>query len=54
MPPRAVPIASALQRHVGWLKTPLAVLTDYELNGSELDGAKLDAELSFPGQIKNC
>lgn len=37
---------------VGWIKTPLAVLTDYQLSGAELDGAKLDAELSFPGQIK--
>jgi photosynthetic reaction center cytochrome c subunit len=37
---------------VGWIKTPLAVLTDYELTGGELDGAKLDAELGFPGQIK--
>ncbi len=36
----------------GWIKTPLAVLTDYQLNGAELDGAKLDAELSFPAQIK--
>ncbi len=36
----------------GWIKTPLAVLTDYELTGSELDGARLDAELSFPAQIK--
>jgi hypothetical protein len=27
-------------------------LKEYELTGSELDGAKLDAELSFPGQIK--
>jgi photosynthetic reaction center cytochrome c subunit len=37
---------------LGWIKTPLAVLTDYQLTGAELDGAKLDAELSFPGQIK--
>jgi photosynthetic reaction center cytochrome c subunit len=36
----------------GWIKTPLAVLSDYQLSGAELDGAKLDAELSFPGQIK--
>ena len=36
----------------GWIKTPLAVLTDYQLSGGELDGAKLDAELGFPGQIK--
>ncbi len=37
---------------LGFIKTPLAVLTDYELTGAELDGAMIDAELSFPGQIK--
>lgn len=37
---------------VGFIKTPLAVLTDYELTGTELDGARIDAQLSFPGQIK--
>jgi photosynthetic reaction center cytochrome c subunit len=37
---------------LGWIKTPLAVLTDYELGGTELDGARFDAEVSFPGQIK--
>jgi photosynthetic reaction center cytochrome c subunit len=37
---------------VGWIRTPLSVLGEYELSGSELDGAKLDAQLSFPGQIK--
>jgi hypothetical protein len=36
----------------GWVKTPLAVLKDYELTGGELDGAKMDGELAFPGQIK--
>jgi len=36
----------------GWIKTPLAVLTDYELTGGELDGERLDAQLGFPGQIK--
>jgi len=36
----------------GWMMTPLAVLTDYQLSGVELDGAMLDAELGFPGQIK--
>ena len=36
----------------GWLRTPLNVLGEYELSGGELDGARLDAELSFPGQIK--
>jgi photosynthetic reaction center cytochrome c subunit len=37
---------------IGWLRTPLNVLGEYELSGSELDGARLDAMLSFPGQIK--
>jgi len=37
---------------VGWLKTPLTVLGEYELTGGELDGAKFDAQLGFPGQIK--
>ncbi|HTP31426.1 MAG TPA: photosynthetic reaction center cytochrome c subunit family protein [Candidatus Acidoferrales bacterium] len=36
----------------GWLVTPLTVLGEYQLMGGELDGAKLDAELAFPGQIK--
>ena len=36
----------------GWLKAPLTVLAEYQLTGSELDGARLDAQLSFPGQIK--
>jgi hypothetical protein len=39
--------------HTGWLTTPLAVVHKYELTGSELDGAKVDAELSFPYQIKS-
>jgi hypothetical protein len=37
---------------VGWIRTPLSVLGEYELTGSELDGARFDAELGFPGQIK--
>jgi len=37
---------------VGWLRTPLTVLGEYELGGGELDGARLDALLSFPAQIK--
>jgi len=36
----------------GWIKTPLTVLGEYQLSGSELDGARLDAELGFPSQIK--
>lgn len=36
----------------GWIKSPRGLLPEYELQGSELDGARLDAMLSFPGQIK--
>jgi hypothetical protein len=36
----------------GWLATPLTVLAEYALTGGELDGAKLDAQMTFPGQIK--
>jgi len=28
------------------------VLGEFQLNGSDLDGARFDAQLSFPGQIK--
>ena len=36
----------------GWVKAPLTVLGEYALSGSELDGARLDALMGFPGQIK--
>ena len=36
----------------GWIKTPRALLREYELVGSELDGARFEAQLAFPGQIK--
>ena len=36
----------------GWIKTPRGLLSEYELSGGELDGARLEAQLSFPGQIK--
>jgi len=36
----------------GWIKTPRGLLGEYELAGSELDGVRLEAQLSFPGQIK--
>jgi hypothetical protein len=35
-----------------WIKAPLTVLGEYQLTGGELDGAKLDAQMSFPGQVK--
>jgi hypothetical protein len=36
----------------GWVSAPLAVVPEYALGGSELDGARIDALLSFPHQIK--
>jgi len=36
----------------GWLETPLTVLGSYQLTGGELDGARMDAQLAFPAQIK--
>jgi photosynthetic reaction center cytochrome c subunit len=37
----------------GWMRTPLSVLGQYALSGSELAGARLDAQLTFPSQIKS-
>jgi photosynthetic reaction center cytochrome c subunit len=36
----------------GWISTPRGLLGEYELRGGELDGARLEAQVSFPGQIK--
>ena len=36
----------------GWIKTPRGLLTDYQLVGEELDGERLEAQIAFPGQIK--
>jgi photosynthetic reaction center cytochrome c subunit len=36
----------------GWVRTPLNVVGEFQLFGSDLDGARVDAQLSFPGQIK--
>jgi hypothetical protein len=35
----------------GWIKTPRGLLGEYELVGSELDGARFEAELLFPARI---
>ena len=37
---------------VGWVNTPRSILGEYQVTGSELDGLRLDAELSFPGRLK--
>jgi hypothetical protein len=36
----------------GWYSAPLSVVPQYVLGGSELDGARIDAQLAFPAQIK--
>ena len=36
----------------GWIKTPRGLLGEYELVGGELNGARFEAQLAFPGQIK--
>jgi photosynthetic reaction center cytochrome c subunit len=36
----------------GWVTTPRALLGEYEVTGTELDGLHFDSELAFPGQIK--
>lgn len=36
----------------GWVRTPLNVVGEYQLEGGDLDGARFDAQLMFPQQIK--
>ena len=36
----------------GWVHSPRGLLKEYEVTGSELDGLRLDAQMCFPGQIK--
>jgi photosynthetic reaction center cytochrome c subunit len=35
-----------------WVMLPLTVVQEYQLNASALEGGKLDAEMAFPGGIK--
>ncbi len=42
----------AYDGHTGWINTPRAFLGEYELTGTELDGQRFEAQLAFPGQIK--
>src|SRR5581483_2914787 len=35
--------------HAGWVMLPLTVVQRYALNGSALEGGKLDAQMAFPG-----
>jgi photosynthetic reaction center cytochrome c subunit len=43
---------AAFDGRAGWLAAPLRPVAVLPLTGQELDGAKLDAELSLPSQIK--
>ncbi|HVZ21311.1 MAG TPA: photosynthetic reaction center cytochrome c subunit family protein [Vicinamibacterales bacterium] len=36
----------------GWINTPRALLQNYDLIGEELDGARLEAQIAFPQNIK--
>jgi hypothetical protein len=42
----------AFNGKAGWVHSPRGLLKEYEVTGSELDGLRLDAQLCFPGQIK--
>jgi len=42
----------AFNGRTGWVHSPRGLLKEYEVTGSELDGLRLDAQLCFPGQIK--
>ena len=44
--------ARTFDGRTGWIRTPLSVLGEYEITGSERDGARLDAQVAFPTQIK--
>lgn len=37
----------------GWISQPRAYIPKYQLDGNDLAGAKLDAALAFPGEIKS-
>src|SRR5215813_4083774 len=42
----------AFDGRTGWIKTPRGLLSDYQLVGEELDGERLEAQMAFPGRIK--
>jgi len=42
----------AYNGRAGWIKSPRGLLPEFELTGTELQGARLDALVSFPGKIK--
>jgi photosynthetic reaction center cytochrome c subunit len=42
----------AFDGRAGWMSVPRGLLGEYELDGGNLDGARVEAQLGFPGQIK--
>jgi hypothetical protein len=44
--------ARVFDGRTGWITSPRGLLGEFEATGSELDGQRLDAQLAFPGQIK--
>jgi hypothetical protein len=44
--------ARVFNGRAGWVRSPRSLLGEYDLTGGELNGQKLEAELAFPGQIK--
>jgi photosynthetic reaction center cytochrome c subunit len=45
-------MARTYDGRTAWVMLPLTVVGEYPLNASMLDGAKLDAQLSFPGGLR--
>src|SRR5438132_8130696 len=45
-------LARTFDGREAWVMLPLTVIELYPLNGSALEGAKLDGQLSFPGSLR--
>jgi photosynthetic reaction center cytochrome c subunit len=45
-------LARTYDGRAAWVMLPLTVVGEYPLNASALEGAKLDAQLAFPGGLK--
>lgn len=45
-------VARVFDGRQGWVMLPLTVVGQYALNASMLEGARLDAQLAFPGGLK--
>ncbi len=45
-------VARTYNGQEAWVMLPLTVIGKYSLNGSMLEGAKLDAQMAFPGGLK--